>query len=110
MLTEDPANANRLISLQLPASLDVVSNAFEKDANGAEPMDATPSTSAPAADKSAEANADPASVTRPKHCLDGLPTGAEIGKLQILQSGKVRLVIGKWVLAKLQICPQASIL
>jgi len=74
--------------LQMPASLDVVHQVFS-ESNPVEKMEVD--------EKSQQPSSSTQNATQ-KHCMDGLPTGAEIGKLQLLKNGKVRLVIGNRVM------------
>lgn len=82
--------------MQLPASLDVVHQSFEKQHNNPhfkmEVDDQRPQPSSSAGPSQNDYS------TTQKHCMDGLPTEAEIGKLQLLKNGQMRLVIGNRVM------------
>lgn len=89
----DLDHANELMLLQLPASLDLVHQAFNVETSE-ERMEVD--------DPKSQQQPSSSTALRPapqqKHCLDGLPTGVEIGKLQLLKNGQTRLVIGDRVM------------
>lgn len=87
--------------LQLPSSLDVVHQIFKK--NEPEQMEIEePDKQQPSSSNTGNTNSE---VKEQKHCLDGLPVGAEIGKLQLLKNGRTRLVIGSRVMDMHQAIP-----
>ncbi|KAI6244057.1 hypothetical protein M3Y99_00075500 [Aphelenchoides fujianensis] len=90
-----PKKRPKLLHFKLPASFDILHQAFPKEAAD-EPMDAEPSTVAGEQTTSLTADppAEPTDRLKQEHCMDGLPVEEAVGKLQVLKSGKVRLVIG----------------
>jgi hypothetical protein len=92
-------HTNDLMLLQLPASLDVVHQLFNKD-TPEEKMEVDDSKQQPSSSTAAQPP-----PPQQKHCLDGLPTGVEIGKLQLLKNGQTRLVIGDRVMDVQQAIP-----
>ncbi|KAI6173402.1 hypothetical protein M3Y98_01077500 [Aphelenchoides besseyi] len=87
------AGSSQLLHFQMPASLDSIKKAKNED----EKMDVDLSTmnEMPKMFSSETAPSEKSdSATQSRHCMDGLPAEMEIGKLQVMQSGKVRLVIG----------------
>lgn len=87
--------------LQLPASLDVVHRLFNNDIPE-EKMEVDESKIQQQPSSSTSAQPPP---PQQKHCLDGLPTGVEIGKLQLLKNGQARLIIGDRVMDVQQAIP-----
>jgi hypothetical protein len=87
-------HTNDLMLLQLPASLDVVHQLFSKDPTPEETMEVDESKAQQPSSSTAAQPPPP----QQKHCLDGLPTGVEIGKLQLLKNGQTRLIVGDRVM------------
>jgi hypothetical protein len=73
--------------MQLPASLNLAHQNFETPSTAIKMEIDTASSSAP----------NPVEESQ-KHCTDGLPADREIGKIQVMKSGKMRLVIGDRVM------------
>jgi hypothetical protein len=94
-------HTNDLMLLQLPASLDVVHQLFSKDPTPEETMEVDESKAQQPSSSTAAQPPPP----QQKHCLDGLPTGVEIGKLQLLKNGQTRLIVGDRVMNLQQAIP-----
>jgi hypothetical protein len=78
--------------MQLPASLDEVHQNFE-ETNPSVKMEIDQQRHQQPSSSTAQPD-----ISLQKHCMDGLPAEAEIGKLQLLKNGQMRLVIGNYVM------------